>query len=200
MHNSSTHNTNRKTISTNLKNGAPITLREYDRFTVRGEVAYSHFKSPLSPKQIENKNKRRDEWAKSEGNVGPYYHDDPSVPYGELVIKNADIVSRYPGQTTNAELFAMDHLFESTNHDYGIKKMNMKNHVATVSTGLYSSEGVTPCSFDDELAPGSEVICEGMIYFTKYGRPAIALTKVYSVGDPVYLDRTKYTKKHAVAA
>ena len=145
MHNSSTHNTNRKTISTNLKNGAPITLREYDRFTVRGEVAYSHFKSPLSPKQIENKNKRRDEWAKSEGNVGPYYHDDPSVPYGELVIKNADIVSRYPGQTTNAELFAMDHLFESTNHDYGIKKMNMKNHVATVSTGLYSSEGVTLC-------------------------------------------------------
>ena len=76
MRNSSSHNNNRKTITTNLKDGTPITLREYDRFTVRGEVAYSHFLSPLSPKQIERKNERRDEWAKSEDHVGPYYHDE----------------------------------------------------------------------------------------------------------------------------
>ncbi len=199
MRNSSSHNNNRKTISTNLKDGTPITLREYDRFTVRGEVAYSHFLSPLSPKQIERKNERRDEWSKSEENAGPYYHDDPNVPYGELTIKNVDIISRCPGRTTDSERFAMDHLFESTNHDHGIKKMNLKNHVATVATGIYASDGITQCSFDDELAPGSEVVAEAMIYFTKYGRPAIALTKVYSVGDPIYLDRSQY-KKRTVAA
>ena len=198
MRNSSTHYNNRKTFTTKLKDGTTVTLREYDRFKVRGEVAYSHFMSPLSPKQIERLNELRDQWAASEEHVGPYYHDNPNVPYGELTIKNVSIINRKE-KPTAAELFAEDHFFESITRDSGIKKMTLKNHVATVSTGLYSSEGVTPCSFDDELAPSSEVICEGMIYFTKYGRPAIALTAVYSVGDPIYLDRSKY-KKHTVAA
>ena len=200
MHNLNNNKKNtRRTVTVSLKDGTSVTLREYDRITVRGEVAYSHFMSPLSPKQIENKNKRRDEWAKSEDHVGPYYHDNPNVPYGELTLNNVCIVNRNPDRLNNAELFAQDHIYESSTYDFGVKKMNMKNHVATIATGIFSSDGITQCAFDDELAPGNEVVAEAMIYFTKYGRPAIALTGVYSVGDPAYLDRSQY-KKRAVAA
>ena len=75
----------------------------------------------------------------------------------------------------------------------------MKNHIASVSTAKLIGDEIIPYEFEDELAPDSEVICKGMIYFTKQGNPAIALTEVISVGEPVYLDRSKYQKKPVAA-
>ena len=198
---SKSNNKTKNQVTVTLKDGSSITLRDNDRFTVRGQICYSHFLSPLSPKQIESKNDRRDKWAKSEDRVGPYYHDDPNVPYGELTIKNVDIISRCPGRTTDSERFALDHFFESVNFDHGIKKMSLKHYAAQLSTGAMNNEGqFMNCPFDDELNLGSEVICEGIIYFTKTGKPAIELTGVYTVGAPVYLDRSKYRNKRAAAA
>ncbi len=188
--------TPRNTVNVTLKDGTTIKLHGYESFMVKGEVAFSHFLTPLSPAMIKNKNELRDEWAKN--GSGPYYKDDVNVPYSEITLKNVSILPKHEQFLTYGEQFAMNRFYESVKFP-GVPKINLKNHIASVSTAKLIGEEIVPSEFEDELAPDTEVLCKGMIYFTKQGNPAIALTEVISVGEPVYLDRSKYQKKLVAA-
>ena len=176
-----------------LKDGTTAKITIGDTFTVTGKVGFSHFLTPLSKQQIANKNKRRSIWAKTK--AGPYYMDDVNKPYGELIVHDASIKSS--GALTDAERTAMDKFYESSVCP-GLPALRLKSYNAPVSTGKMINNLIIECSFDDELAPGTEVICEGRFFNNGNNRLCIALISVATIGDPVYLDRTKYSRKKGV--
>ena len=181
---------NLQTKTVSLKDGTNATVTNGDTFIVRGEVGFSHFLTPLSKQQIANKNNRRSIWAKTK--AGPYYMDDVNKPYGELIVYDASIKSS--GALTDAERTAMDKFYESSVCP-GLPALRLKSYNAPVSTGKMINNLIIECSFDDELAPGTEVICEGRFFINRNGSLAIALKSVTTLGNPVYIDRTRYVRK-----
>ena len=172
------------TTTITLKDGTTIKLRGHETFYVRGKVAFSHFLSPVSSKMIENRNALRREWA--ENGSENVYQEDVNSPYREMVLKEVSISRKYDNFTTYGETFAKSRFFVSSNPTRDLK-MDLKNYRNKVKTSKLIGEDVIPCGFEDELAVGSEVICKGLIFLNKEGRPSIALVEVTSVGEPVYL-------------
>lgn len=194
MDNRSKSKKNRRTVTVTLKDGKTATLKAFEEVEIRGNVAFSHFLTPISRKAIEMKNEKRSKWAEQNRDK-TYYLEDVNNPYAEISLTSVSIVNN--GSYTDADRFVEDRFYESRNAP-GVKRANFKNYVSTVSTAMIDDSGnVASYTFDDEIALDSEVICKGQIYITKNGNPAIALTEVISIGEPQYLDRSKYQKSKA---
>ena len=176
-------------LTIKLKNGKTVKLRGHETFYVRGQVAFSHFLTPVSSRTIEKKNAIRDEWTKK--GSGPFYSENVNLPYREIVLKNVSLVPKNDKFITYGERFAKDK-FYGTAKVAGAPKIDLKNYLTTVKMAKRIGDEDIPCDFEGELAPDSDVICEGVIYFNKEGKPGIALGEVVSVGEPRYFQKKSY--------
>lgn len=186
-----------------LKDGRTVDIKHGTFVWVKGNVEFSRIVTKYTAQEIEDNNKKRQEW-RAKNNKKPAPNEDPNKPYTTMTIQNVQIVpASKDGQLSNEECLVMDKFYTSEANP-GVVHAAFKNITQnTPDVYLKQADGQmsnTPTKIPGELAAGVPVLLGLRVYCTPR-LPGISLSRVYCIGDVQYRqNKTETQAAEALAA